>query len=124
MAIWGGKYGYVAVGAPSPVRYRFGRWSFAMDGDDPEVTNFESGGAYEDVDGIDKGTLDISGPYDAGNMPLQRGLIFSFTLGVGPGFGFTVLARVKNITPSQDVKGKAELKITCTVQGPFVPAVL
>jgi hypothetical protein len=122
--IFGGKFGYVAQGAPSPVRYKFGRWSYSMDGDDPEATNFESEGCYEDVEGIHKGTVDISGPYDAGNMPLARGVIYPFTLGVGPGFGFSVLGRVKNITPSQDIKGKAELKITVTQQGPFIPVVL
>jgi hypothetical protein len=124
MAVMSGKFGSVTVGTVSPVTHKFQRWSYSIDGDDPETTNFTSGGAYEDVAGIDKGTIDINGLLDTGNVGLQRGEIYTWNLGVGGGYGFTVLGRLKNITPSQDVKGKGELKLTVTQQGPFTPIVL
>lgn len=124
MAVWSGKYGSVSVGTVSPVVHKFQRWSYSIDGDDPETTNFTSEGCYEDVDGINKGTIDISGLLDTGSVGLERGVVYTWNLGVGGGYGFAVSGRLKSITPSQDIKGKSELKLTVTQQGPFTPIVL
>ena len=119
-----GKFGFVSVGTTSPVEHKFQRWSYSIDGDDPESTNFTSGGCYEDLEGVHKGTIDINGLLDTGNVGLQRGQVYTWNLGVGPGYAFAVLGRLKSIVPSQDIKGKSELKLTVTQQGPFTPIVL
>jgi hypothetical protein len=118
-----GKRGWVAVGTTSALRYKFSDWSLTIDGDDPDCTNFESGGATENIDGIDDGSLRLTGPWDVGNMPLQRGTVYTFHLGVMTGFEFVINARVKTITPSQKVRGKAEIEVTAKTTGPFVAAV-
>lgn len=116
----GGKNGSVAVGG---VDYPFGKWSDEMDGDDPEVTNFSSGGCYEDVEGIHRSTITLEGPYAPGSMPLVRGTVYTFTLRVSNSVTFTASARVKSIGPSQDVKDAARLRVVCRRTGAFTPAI-
>lgn len=124
MAIWGGKYGYVAVEIGGvPTRVKFAEWTLSIDGDDPETTNFESAGFYEDVEGIHNGTLTLNGPWDVGTMPITRGLQYIFHLGVGTGVEIPVPARVKTIAPSQKVRGKSEVSVTAKTNGTFTPSI-
>jgi hypothetical protein len=122
--IFGGKFGYVSLGAGLPAFMNFADWTLSFDGDDPDATNFLSGGCDENVEGIDGGTLNMSGPLNTGNVGLQRGKVYVFNLGVGPGYFFSISARVKTLAPSQKVRGKGELQVTAKTTGPFVPLVL
>jgi hypothetical protein len=121
--VWGGKYGSVSVGAVNPVLFPFGEWTVAMDGDDPDTTNFISGGCAENIDGIHEGTITLRGPWKVGAMPLVRGNLYTFNLGVGGGVTIPVPARVKTITPSQKVRGKSEVEVTAKTCGVFTPAI-
>jgi hypothetical protein len=121
--IYGGKFGYVSLGAGLPALMNFAEWTLAFDGDDPDATNFLSGGCSENVEGIHDGTITLNGPLNTGNVGLTRGGVYVFNLGVGPGYFFSVTARVKTITPSQKVRGKGEISVTAKTTGVFVPLV-
>lgn len=123
MAFYSGKRGYVGLGTTSVARYKFKTWSLSMDGDDPDVSNFESGECVENIDGMNDATIELDGPYDVGGMPLTRGGVYTFHLGISSGIEFVVTARVKTIVPKNDARGKPELRVTAKTTGPFTPAI-
>lgn len=120
MARLSGKSGSIALGGTN---YDFGKWELEFDGDDPEVTNFSSGGCYENLAGIDKSTITADGPYNAGNMPLTRGVVYTFLLRASNAVTWTVAARVKSIKPVTDVKDAVRLSITAVSTGVFTPSI-
>lgn len=115
-----GKSGSVQIGA---TLYAFGAWEAEFTGDLPDVTTFSSGGARENVDGIDEATITLRGPYAPGSMPLRKGTVYTFNLNVSATVGFSVPARVKSLRPSVDVKGAAQIQVTAESTGVFSPSI-
>lgn len=120
MARLSGKGGSIAVAGTN---YDFGKWEVEFDGDDPDVTNFNSGGCQENLEGIHKATITYEGPYNAGAMAITRGTAYAFTLRASAGVTWTVTARVKNTRITTDVKDAVRINGTAASTGAFTPSV-
>jgi hypothetical protein len=106
--------------------YAFRRWRLPMDIDLPDVTNFTSAGAYTFIPDCYRGIIELEGAYDAGNMPLTLGGLYSFTLGFQPTvpIALVVPAFVKHVEADIDVKREDILKVTAWSSGPFAAIVI
>ena len=116
-----GKIAYVQVGA---ALYAFSSWEAEITGDQPDVTTFSSQGFRENVDGVAEANLTLRGPYAPGSMPLTKGVVYNFTLGISPTVSYVVPARVKSIRPNVDVKGAAQVQVMAESTGVFTPSIL
>lgn len=116
-----GKMGSIAIGG---VPFCLDNWELNSTTQSVEVSNFCIPlGQEAYIPNLIGGTITCSGPLtsqgspDAGIIPGRptAGNYYVFTLGVGIGFSYTVTAMITEITPSQDVKGRASLDITAQI---------
>ncbi len=116
MALLSGKTGYVNVGG---VPFRFGKWDLTMSAGTPKANNFIDAPYEIYVSGLLGAKLTCSGPYDAGNMPLTIGNVYTWVLGFTPGIFLTVVAVLNNLHPTNDVEGNPQVEIGAQVSGSF-----
>lgn len=116
MPFYSGKSGSVSVGGSTqPLT----DWSLETSNEPIDVTNFSSSGFAESEAGITSANITCSGPYD-GTSGATLGASGSFVLKYDTaGAGFTVTARVTNITVSVNVRGVAQVNITAQSTGSF-----
>ena len=88
----------------------------------PKVNNFNGGGFQQVVAGLTGGTINLTGPWDVGNMPLTCGNSYSFTLAVNNTVNILVSAIVNNITIDDDVEDAARVKVSAKTNGSFTAA--
>lgn len=119
MAKLSGKGGSIALGGTN---YPMSKWDMEVDGEDPEVTNFSSGGQYEDLAGIDKALINAEGPYDSGNMPMTRGTVYTLTLRMSNAVTASVPGRLKKFKLVTDTKDAVRIQTTFQQTGPFTAA--
>ncbi|HEX8158771.1 MAG TPA: hypothetical protein VF526_15405 [Solirubrobacteraceae bacterium] len=120
MARLSGKNGSVALAGTN---YAFGKWEVTFDGEDPEVTNFDSSGFFENLAGIDKSEISLDGPYNTGAMAMTRGNVYVFTLRMSSSVYTTVAARIKSIKVVTDVKDAVRISVQATSNGVYTPGV-
>lgn len=116
-----GKLGSILIGG---VAYPLENWELTSSVEPIEVSNFTIPlGQEAYCAGLFGGTITCSGPLTSLGSP-DAGIIagrptagnyYVFTLGVGPGFAYTVTAMITEIVPSQDIKGRATLDITAQI---------
>jgi hypothetical protein len=116
-----GKGGSVLIGATP---FSFGKWEQEMHAKMVPVPNFVSAPYEVFVVGLFGSKLNISGPYDGGNMPFSVGTSYVWILGVSASITLTVTAIVDSIKLTTDVEGAALVVLTVTVNGPFVGSIV
>lgn len=108
MPFYAGKNATLSIGGTA---YPMDTWSIAIETEEVEVTNFQSGGQKNLIAGIQGGTVSASGPYN-GTAPAS-GALASFTFGIsgavtlGP---YQVL--ITSVTVDTTVKEKATIEVT------------
>jgi hypothetical protein len=111
-----GTQGSVVIGTTT---INFKTWEFAWDQNLPNVNNFSS--AFQLlVNGVSKGTINLTGPYDAGNSPLTLGQSATVTVKVNNVFSYQGPVLINNITLNDDIDDAARLKVSCETSGTFV----
>lgn len=110
MPFYAGKNASFTIGG---VTYPMDTWSIAIETEEVEVTNFQSGGQKSLIAGIQSGTVSASGPYN-GTAP-SSGALASFTFAVAPGVligaaPFQVL--ITSVTVDTSVKEKATIEVS------------
>lgn len=116
MAFYAGKNGSVSIGGTTqPLT----SWSMEVQSEPIDVTNFNSSGFAESEAGITSANITCSGPYD-GSSGATVGATAAFVLKYEQvGAGFTVTARVTNVSISDEVRGVAQVSITAQSTGSF-----
>lgn len=119
MAFYAGKLGSVSIGGSTqPLT----DWQMEVQSEPIDVTNFSSSGYAESEAGILSANITCSGPYD-GTSGATVGSTGAFVLKYDAvGAGFTVTARVTNVSVSQNVRGVAQVNITAQSSGSFTVA--
>ncbi len=120
MALLSGITGYVVIGSTV---YPFGKWKARMNVPAIKRNNFTSI-AQLVVPGVLNATLNIDGPYNAGNMPLAAGVNYVFHLGFTTNLELVITAQVEDLTPDNDIDNAPNISLTCQSNGLFVAAVL
>jgi hypothetical protein len=108
MPFFAGKNATLSIGG---VAYPMDSWSIAIETEEVEVTNFQSGGQKSIIAGIQGGTVSASGPYN-GTAP-SSGALANFTFGVAGGVNigpYQVL--ITGVTVDTTVKEKATIEVT------------
>ncbi len=119
-----GKDAYVKLGSAA---YSFAKWTADIRTGAPKVNNFTSGGFDANVQGFTGATINLTGPYNEGNMPLTGGQTYVFHLGFitgAPGVELQITARVTSIKPTADAEGTVTLDVTAESTGSFTASVL
>lgn len=122
MAIYySGKMGSCAIGG---VTYPLDSWELSSKTQAVEVSNFTIPlGQEAFIPNLIGGTITASGPLTSLGSP-NSGIIANrpcagdyayFTLGVGIGLSYTILAIIEEINPKQDVKEKATIEIVARI---------
>ena len=116
MAFYAGKNGSVSIGGTTqPLT----SWSMEVQSEPIDVTNFSSSGFAESEAGITSANITCSGPYD-GSSGATVGATAAFVLKYEQvGAGFTVTARVTNVSINDEVRGVAQVNITAQSTGSF-----
>lgn len=118
---YAGKSGYVKVDG---TRYSFNKWTIRMETDPVIVATYDDDGYDDNIEGRSRATLDISGPYMVGGMPLVSGTSYDFILGVGSDpstVEIPVTARVTAIDVRSDAQSKEPtgVDIKAMIRGTF-----
>lgn len=108
MAFKSGKLSFVEF---NNVRYKFDEFTLNIDGDLPDMSHFGAGGGVYLVDGVTFNEIDLSGPYDVGNMPLSRGNEYTVKVGFDTGLTASAVCRVSNINISSKYKDGPRIKV-------------
>jgi len=96
------------------------QWSMTLKSEAVDVTNFNSGGFKESIDGLSEAEITASGPYSGaplGVTPGQRAALTVNVNSIGPvGFTFTT-AQCTQGKISADVKGAVQCEYTFVSSG-------
>ncbi len=103
--------------------YSFGKWKASIKCKLIPRNNFTSQGFQLLVKGFLDATLTISGPYDAGNMPITCGNAYLFTLQWTAAITFPVVAFVESLEPDDDAEDAPNVAITAKSSGLFTPSI-
>lgn len=113
-----GNDSYVKLGV---VAYQFNKWRLPIDGGTKKF--FAFGSSFQrTLPGGKSAQPQVSGPYDAGNMPLAVGVVYELHLGWAVGLELVVSARVSNIDYSSEVSAGGEpgqCSVTFESEGSF-----
>jgi hypothetical protein len=118
---YSGKMGSIAIGG---FAFPLDTWTLSSETQAVEVSNFTIPlGQEAYIPNLIGGTIECSGPLtsagspDAGYIPGRptAGQYYVFTLGVGLGLSYSVVALTTSVEAGQDVKEKATLNITAQI---------
>ena len=116
MPFYSGKSGSVSIAATV---YPLSEWSMEVASEALDTTNFGSTGYQTNEAGITSATITASGPY-SGSSPAVIGASAAFILKYDSvASGFTVTARITNISVSTSARGVGQINITATSNGSF-----
>lgn len=96
-----------------------------MRGDAPDVSNFEGGGAEDNVAGLYGADITLEGPMDKGNMPFTIGSTYAIVLtqdDAGP-TTIAVTGRLTELSPTADVKDAQRVSLTFKSKSTFTAAI-
>jgi hypothetical protein len=116
-----GKDASVLIGI---VEYAFDEWSVTMRNKLGEVSNFTGGGYRQFVKGLSDGKINLSGPYDKGNMPFTVGNSYTLILKYEDATDVTVTALLEEIAPTVNVDKEERVKLTFQSTGAFTAAIV
>lgn len=119
-AFYSGKDGNVAVGATD---WRLSSWDLEFNVDILDVTNFESSGAKENIEGLKSAKISAKGPYYTGGMAMTAGTAYTITLTVGGAITFSASFRIGTIKITEDVDGVAMVEFTGESNGSVTAAI-
>lgn len=106
-----GNDSYVKLGA---LAYNFGEWKLPIDGGVKKFFAFGSKFQRTLPGGIAAAPV-VSGPYNAGNMPLALHAVYELHLGFAAGVELVVNARVSNIEFGSKIEAGGEPGGQCSV---------
>ncbi len=116
MAFLAGKNAAVLIGS---ISFRFDEWKVTLRNQLSKVTNFESQGYADYIDGITDGKITLSGPYDQGNMSFTVGSSYDLILTYISGTTLTVAALLESIDPDVKVEDAERVSLTFQSTGAF-----
>jgi hypothetical protein len=108
MAFKTGKLGKLSWNA---VELAMDEYSFNIDGELPDVSNFKSGGGIQRLDGVTDNIIDVSGPYDTGAMAIVRGSEHVLIATLDAGVTLTATCRCKSIQVGDKYKDAGRVKV-------------
>ena len=118
MPYFQGKSSYISSnGAQMPTS----DWSLQWSCDAIDVTNMQSAGYNENIDGVHKAQISCSGPY-TGDFAIAPGDEVHWVIGCGIGIGFpsfTVFARITDFSLKSSVRGAVEFDCSAESNGVF-----
>ncbi len=115
-----GIQGSVKVGT---ISFSFNKYSIKIQTAAIVVNNFNSGGYQQVCVGVTKADVDISGPYDGGNMPFSSGTSYTFIFGFSTMLTLSIPTQLTGITLENDYDGSPRVSLTGTSTGAFTAAI-
>jgi hypothetical protein len=122
---YSGKMGSIAIDG---FVFPLDTWELNSTAQTPEVSNFvvsnlALGGQQAFIPNLLGGEIRASGPLtslgttNAGYIPGRptAGNYATFTLGVGPGLFYTIVALIQEVNPSQDVQSNAKVEYVAVI---------
>lgn len=109
MSLISGKLAFVLINSTD---FSFDEYTMNIDGELPDMSHFGAGGGVYLVDGVTINDVELSGPYDIGNMPLTRGAEYDVSLGLAVGIMLEATCRVAKISVSNKYKDGPRVKVS------------